>query len=56
LQALIQINGYPRPGPRLQTAHFRRRKELSMLDLIMLAIVLGFFALSIGYTIACDRL
>jgi len=27
-----------------------------MLDLIMLAIALGFFALSIGYTIACDRL
>jgi len=27
-----------------------------MLDIIMLAIALGFFALSIGYTIACDRL
>jgi len=27
-----------------------------MLDLIMLAIGLGFFALSVGYTIACDRL
>jgi len=27
-----------------------------MLDLILLAIGLGFFALSIGYTIACDRL
>jgi len=27
-----------------------------MLDLIMLAIALGFFALSVGYTIACDRL
>jgi hypothetical protein len=31
-------------------------REISMLDLIMLAIVLGFFALSVGYTIACDRL
>src|SRR3954453_12819244 len=31
-------------------------KELSMLDLILLAIGLGFFALSVGYTIACDRL
>jgi len=29
---------------------------LHMLDLIMLAIGLGFFALSVGYTIACDRL
>jgi len=27
-----------------------------MLDLIMLAIALGFFALSVGYTVACDRL
>jgi hypothetical protein len=27
-----------------------------MLDVVMLAIGLGFFALSIGYTIACDRL
>jgi hypothetical protein len=31
-------------------------KEHPMLDLIMLAIGLGFFALSVGYTIACDRL
>jgi hypothetical protein len=27
-----------------------------MLDLIMLAMGLGFFALSVGYAIACDRL
>jgi len=27
-----------------------------MLDLVMLALALGFFALSVGYTIACDRL
>jgi hypothetical protein len=27
-----------------------------MLDIIMLAIGLGFFALSIGYTMACDQL
>jgi hypothetical protein len=33
-----------------------RRQEHPMLDLIMLAIALGFFALSVGYTIACDRL
>ena len=31
-------------------------QEASMLDLILLAIGLGFFALSVGYTIACDRL
>jgi len=27
-----------------------------MLDIIMLAIALVFFALSVGYTVACDRL
>jgi len=27
-----------------------------MMDLILLAIGLGFFALSIGYAYACDRL
>jgi hypothetical protein len=29
---------------------------MQMLDLIMLAMGLGFFALSVGYAIACDRL
>jgi len=27
-----------------------------MLDIILLAIAAGFFALSIGYAVACDRL
>jgi len=27
-----------------------------MMDVIMLAIGLGFFALSVGYVVACDRL
>jgi len=27
-----------------------------MLDLILLGLGLGFFALAVGYTIACDRL
>jgi len=27
-----------------------------MLDVILIAVALGFFALSVGYTIACDRL
>jgi hypothetical protein len=31
-------------------------RELPMLDLIMLAIGLGFFALGLGYVYACDRL
>jgi hypothetical protein len=29
---------------------------MTMLDLILLAIGLGFFVLSIGYVYACDRL
>jgi hypothetical protein len=32
------------------------RKEHLMLDVVMLAIGLGFFALSVGYAYACDRL
>jgi len=27
-----------------------------MLDVIMIGVALGFFALSVGYTFACDRL
>jgi hypothetical protein len=29
---------------------------MQMLDLILVAVALGFFVLSVGYTIACDRL
>jgi hypothetical protein len=31
-------------------------REQTMLDLVMLAIGIGFFALSIGYAVVCDRL
>jgi hypothetical protein len=31
-------------------------KEPQMLDLVFLAVGFGFFALSIAYAIACDRL
>jgi hypothetical protein len=31
-------------------------RSIQMLDIIMLAIGLGFFALSVGYTMACDQL
>jgi hypothetical protein len=36
--------------------HTVHRPEHPMLDVILVAAALGFFALSIGYTIACDRL
>jgi hypothetical protein len=32
------------------------KEQNQMLDLILLALGLGFFALTVGYTIACDRL
>ena len=32
------------------------RKEHPMLDVILLALGLGFFVLTIGYAYACDRL
>jgi hypothetical protein len=44
------------------TDHFDRRrapylrKGAIMLDVILLALGLAFFALSIGYAFACDRL
>jgi len=31
-------------------------KEHSMFDVVMLALGLGFFVLSVGYAYACDRL
>jgi SNF family Na+-dependent transporter len=31
-------------------------RSMQMMDIIMLALGLAFFALSVGYTIACDRL
>jgi hypothetical protein len=33
-----------------------RSQEHPMLDILMLALGLGFFALAIGYTYACERL
>jgi hypothetical protein len=34
----------------------RAFEESSMLDVVMVALVLGFFAVSVGYAYACDRL
>jgi hypothetical protein len=31
-------------------------RSTPMLDVVLVAVALGFFALSVGYTIACDRL
>jgi hypothetical protein len=42
--------------PCASTFQLHRARSSEMLDIIMLAIGLGFFALSIGYVYACDRL
>jgi hypothetical protein len=34
----------------------KRDKEHLMLDIVMLALGLGFFVLAVGYTYACERL
>jgi hypothetical protein len=36
-------------------AHSSRRR-VSMLDILMITIALAFFALSVGYAYACERL
>ncbi len=37
-------------------AGHQRKQEQTMLDILMLALAAGFFALAIGYTYACERL
>jgi len=57
VQALMYINDAPGIARlargRTSFAHCRSSK---MMDVIMLAIGLGFFVLSVGYCYACDRL
>jgi hypothetical protein len=38
-------------GPRITT-----HRSTSLLDIVMLALGLGFFAVAVGYTYACERL
>jgi len=42
--------------PEMQVRAVLFIRSVKMLDLVMLALGVGFFALSVGYTIACDRL
>jgi hypothetical protein len=41
---------------KMKLNHCLTRSKYQMLDLILLALGLGFFVLAVGYTIACDRL
>ena len=52
----MKVNFSRQPADLLPRWEFCFARERSMLDLIMLALGLGFFALSVGYAFACDRL
>jgi hypothetical protein len=45
-----------RRHPSAARAESSITRSIHMLDIVMLAIALVFFALSVGYTVACDRL
>ena len=45
-----------RRGRATQQRAQRTDGDTAMMDVVMLALGLGFFALSVGYAIACDRL
>ena len=52
---LIQRNP-PSPQHASVAQGNARNKEYLMLDVLMLALGLGFFVLAVGYTYACERL
>ena len=55
--ALIQRNPpYPKHARVAQRNKRDKTKEHLMLDVLMLALGLGFFAAAVGYTYACERL
>jgi hypothetical protein len=45
-----------RPSGNAQHLRSAVREGAFMLDIVMLALGLGFFVLAIGYTYACERL
>ena len=53
-----RIVGLPlrRPQRRTLLRESAQTQEQTMLDILMLALAAGFFALAIGYTYACERL
>jgi hypothetical protein len=57
-QAFIVLIDRNLPGwnSAMVAAGNKRRKEHLMLDVVMLALGLGFFVVAVGYTYACERL
>jgi hypothetical protein len=45
-----------RPSRQRAAAVHRAREGAFMLDIVMLALGLGFFVVAVGYTYACERL
>jgi hypothetical protein len=56
LPPLIRVNAVSCKQVLAICGRIGAERSTEMLDIIMLAIALGFFALSIGYTMACDQL
>jgi hypothetical protein len=42
--------------PQELSLHCSSLRSIHMLDVILVAAAVGFFALSVGYAVACDRL
>jgi hypothetical protein len=56
LRILTRIRRHVLPPDEPADSRRAHRKEQPMLDVILLAAGLGFFALSIAYAFGCDRL
>ena len=52
----IKADDRPRHDVRPNLSEADLSEDSSMLDVLMVALALGFFALSVGYAYACDRL
>jgi hypothetical protein len=53
---LTRVNTLPSRQTILPRHGISRVKEHAMMDVILLALAAGLFAVSVGYTIACDRM
>jgi len=56
LRFLTYIKAAPREEPPSARTEPCIARSTHMLDVILVAAAVAFFALSVGYTIACDRL
>ena len=54
--ASVLIDRHPPYPATCMVRQASRDQENCMLDIIMLALGLGFFAAAVGYTYACERL